>query len=48
MNGSYIHIMPRYAGDEQLKINWGLEPGGRDEIEAAYGKIAGCLQQDEL
>ena len=43
----HIHIMPRYAGDEELKINWGLEPGDRDGIEAVYGKIAGCLQQDE-
>lgn len=39
----HIHIMPRYAGDEQLKINWGLEPGDMDEIKAAYEKIAGCL-----
>ena len=39
----HIHIMPRYAGDEHLKINWGLNQGDMDEIEATYGKIAGCL-----
>ena len=39
----HIHIMPRYAGDEDLEINWGLNPGDTDEIKEAYGKIAGCL-----
>ena len=39
----HIHIMPRYAGDENLKINWGLVPGDMDEIKAVREKIAGCL-----
>ncbi len=39
----HIHILPRYAGDKNLKVNWGIQPGDRDAIKAAYEKIAGCL-----
>ena len=39
----HIHIMPRYAGDEDLKINWGLTQGDMDEIKATYENIARCL-----
>jgi len=39
----HIHIMPRYTGDEHLKINWGLTPGDLDEIKATYEKMLGCV-----
>ena len=43
MQHYHIHIMPRYAGDEDLKINWGLTQGDMDEIKATYENIARCL-----
>ena len=34
----HIHIMPRIEGDD-LKINWGLNPGDMDAIKATYEKV---------
>ncbi|MCZ6861033.1 MAG: hypothetical protein O7I42_12300 [Alphaproteobacteria bacterium] len=39
----HIHMMPRYGGDEDQKINWGINPSDMEEIKAAYEKISGCL-----
>jgi histidine triad (HIT) family protein len=38
----HLHLLPRRAGDE-LKINWGLKPGNKDEIAALAEKIRANL-----
>lgn len=38
----HLHLLPRQAGDE-LKINWGLKPGNKDEIAALAEKIKANL-----
>jgi histidine triad (HIT) family protein len=37
----HVHVLPRRSGDE-LKINWGLEPGDMDAI----GKLAERIRQN--
>ena len=34
----HMHVLPRSNGDE-LRLNWGLEPGDLDEIGAVAGRI---------
>jgi histidine triad (HIT) family protein len=38
----HLHLLPRQAGDE-LRINWGLKPGNKDEIAALAAKIRANL-----
>ena len=38
----HMHVLPRYEGDE-LKLNWGLEPGDMDAIGALAERIRGNL-----
>jgi histidine triad (HIT) family protein len=37
-----MHILPRRNGDE-LKMNWGLKPGDKDELAALAEKIRANL-----
>lgn len=39
----HIHILPRYGGDE-LKLNWGINPGNMDEIRELSEQIAGNVE----
>lgn len=38
----HLHLLPRQPGDE-LKINWGLKPGNKDEIAALAERIRANL-----
>ena len=38
----HMHVLPRQAGDE-LKLNWGLEPGDMDAIGVLAEQIRGNL-----
>jgi histidine triad (HIT) family protein len=38
----HMHILPRRNGDE-LKMNWGLKPGDKDELAALAEKIRANL-----
>ena len=38
----HMHVLPRREGDE-LKLNWGLEPGDMDAIGALAERIRGNL-----
>ncbi len=38
----HMHILPRRSGDE-LKMNWGLKPGDKNEIAALAEKIRANL-----
>lgn len=38
----HIHVLPRHNGDE-LKLNWGLNPGDMDEIGAIAEKIKAAV-----
>lgn len=35
----HMHVLPRYMGDD-LKLNWGINPGEMDEIKAISEQIA--------
>lgn len=39
----HIHVLPRYNGDE-LKLNWGINPGDMDEMKALSEQIAGNME----
>ncbi len=38
----HIHILPRADGDD-LKINWGLNPGEMDAIKAVHEKLLAAM-----
>jgi len=38
----HMHVLPRRKGDE-LKLNWGLEPGDMDTIDTLAERIRGNL-----
>lgn len=38
----HMHVLPRRDGDE-LKLNWGIQPGDRGAIEALAGRIRAAL-----
>jgi histidine triad (HIT) family protein len=38
----HMHVLPRITGDE-LKVNWGLNPGDMDDIKAAAESIKAKL-----
>ena len=38
----HMHVLPRLEGDE-LKLNWGLNPGNMDAIGALAERIRGNL-----
>jgi histidine triad (HIT) family protein len=39
----HVHVLPRYMGDN-LKLNWGINPGDMDEIKAISEQIAGNIE----
>ena len=39
----HMHVLPRRAGDE-LKMNWGIEPGDMPSIAALATRIAGNIE----
>jgi histidine triad (HIT) family protein len=38
----HVHILPRYTGDD-LKLNWGVNPGDMAEIQAVADKVRATL-----
>ena len=38
----HMHVLPRRGGDE-LKLNWGIEPGDMDAIGALAERIRACV-----
>ena len=42
----HIHLIPRMLGDE-LKLNWGLQPGEMDAIGELAGRITRAIEAGE-
>ena len=38
----HLHILPRYTGDD-LKLNWGVNPGNLDDIQEIAEKVRAVL-----